>query len=689
MIDRNTVDRIVESAQILDVVSDFVTLKKKGVNYVGLCPFHDDKTPSFYVSPAKGLCKCFSCGKGGNPVHFIMEHEQCTYPEALRYLAKKYHIEIEERELTAEEKQSQSVRESLFVVNEYAKEYFRNTLFNHIDGKTIGMAYFRSRGVRDDIVQKFQLGYCTQDKDALAKEAVRRGYQKDFLLKTGLCYAKDDGSLRDRFWGRVIFPWINVSGKVVGFGGRVLDSRTKGVQQKYVNSPESEIFSKRRELYGLYQAKSAIVKNDCVYMVEGYTDVIAMHQCGLENVVANSGTALSEEQIRLLRRFTSNITLIYDGDEAGIKASIRGIDMLLAEGMNVRVLLLPDGDDPDSFARKHNATQMQDYIASKSENFIRFKTNLLMKDAQTDPVKRASLIADMAHSIGLVPDEIMRYAYLKECASILSADERIIQNEIKKVVQQRRDSYLEKRLSNNSANDGNSLEIVRDSLETVSNSWKSLEIVRFPPENTGESLEKVRFPSESTGESLEIVRFPLNCGKELELARVLVRYGEKQVCTVKGEGGEDVPISVAEYIYYDMAQDKLRFQGEVINRMLEEVMQRIGEEGFTAEHFFVSHPDPEISTLAVELASDRFQLSRVNEQNHTSDDTRLNELVPHLIMEYKLSVLKEESKALMQQLSSPEVSADPQRCMEIMKRYKELTEIIKELSKLVGERVVV
>ena len=664
MIDRNTVDRIVESAQILDVVSDFVTLKKKGVNYVGLCPFHDDKTPSFYVSPSKGLCKCFSCGKGGNPVHFIMEHEQCTYPEALRYLAKKYHIEIKERELTETEKQEQSVRESLFVVNEYAKEYFKNTLFNHIDGKSIGMAYFRSRGVRDDIVQKFQLGYCTLQKDAFAKEALRKGYQKDFLLKTGLCYAKDDGSLRDRYWGRVIFPWLNVSGKVVGFGGRVLDSRTKGVQQKYVNSPESEIFSKRRELYGLYQAKGAIMKQDCVYMVEGYTDVIAMHQCGLENVVANSGTALSEEQIRLLRRFTSNIVLIYDGDEAGIKASIRGIDMLLAEGMNVRVLLLPDGDDPDSFARKHSATQMQEYIAQHADNFIRFKTNLLMKDAQTDPVKRASLIADMAHSIGLVPDEIMRYAYLKECASILSVDERIIQNEIKKVVQQRRDSYLEKKLSNNSANDGNSLDNLRFSLD-----------------NTGESLDNLRF-------SLEKLRFPLNCGKELELARVLVRHGEKQVCTVKGENGEDVPISVAEYIYYDMVQDELKFQGEVVNRMLEEVMQRIGEEGFTAEHFFVSHPDPQISTLAVELASDRFQLSRVNEQNHTSDDTRLNELVPHLMMEYKLSVLKEESKALMQQLSSPEVSANPQRCMEVMQRYKELTEVIKELSKLVGERVV-
>ena len=305
MIDRATIDKILDAAQIVDVVSEFVTLKKRGTSYVGLCPFHDDKTPSFYVSPAKGVCKCFACGKGGSAVHFIMEHEQMTYPEALKWLAKKYHIEVKERELSSEEKEAQSVRESLFVVNEFARDYFQNILYNHIDGKSIGMTYFRQRGIRDDIVKKFQLGYSTSNKDALAKEALRKGYQKEFLLKTGLCYEKEDGSIRDRFWGRVIFPWFNISGKILGFGGRVLDSRTKGIAQKYVNSPESEIYSKRKELYGIYQAKSAIVKNDCVYMVEGYTDVIAMHQCGLENVVANSGTALSEEQIRLLTTIQS------------------------------------------------------------------------------------------------------------------------------------------------------------------------------------------------------------------------------------------------------------------------------------------------------------------------------------------------------------------------------------------------
>ena len=443
MIDQPTIDRILDAAQIVDVVSEFVTLRKRGVNFVGLCPFHDDKTPSFYVSPAKGLCKCFACGKGGNAVHFVMEHEQMTYPEALRWLAKKYNIEIKERELTDEEKQVQNIRESLFVVNEFARDYFQNILYNHADGKAIAMSYFRQRGIRDDIVKKFQLGYSTTAPDALAQEAMRKGYKKEFLLKTGLCYEKEDGSLRDRFWGRVIFPWFNISGKVLGFGGRVLDSRTKGVNQKYVNSPESEIFSKRKELYGIYQAKAAIVKADCVYMVEGYTDVIAMHQCGLENVVANSGTALSEQQIRLLHRFTSNITLLYDGDEAGIKASIRGIDMLLAEGMNIKVLLLPDGDDPDSFSRKHNATEFRKYIDDHEENFIRFKTNLLLKDAQRDPIKRAGLISDMARSIGLIPDKVIRYTCLTECATLLNVNEQIILDEIKKHLLQRDDNYLE------------------------------------------------------------------------------------------------------------------------------------------------------------------------------------------------------------------------------------------------------
>ena len=349
MIDRATVDRILEAANIVEVVGEFVSLRKAGVNYKGLCPFHDDTTPSFIVSPAKNICHCFACGKGGTPVGFIMEHEQMTYPEALRWLARKYNIEIRERELSAEEKQQESDRESMFIVNEWAKNYFHDILKNDRDGQAIGMQYFRSRGIRDDIIEKFQLGYAPQSRSALSTAAKKAGYQEEFLLKTGLCYRREnDGSLVDRYAGRVIFPWFTMSGKVVAFGGRLLDSRTKGVQQKYVNSPDSDIYHKEQQLYGLYQAKKQIAKDDCVYMVEGYTDVIAMHQCGIENVVANSGTALSSYQIKILRRFTQNIVLLYDGDEAGIHAALRGTDMLLAEGMNVKVLVLPDGDDPDS-----------------------------------------------------------------------------------------------------------------------------------------------------------------------------------------------------------------------------------------------------------------------------------------------------------------------------------------------------
>lgn len=644
MIDRSTIERILDAARIEEVVGEFVNLKKRGVNFVGLCPFHNDKTPSFYVSPSKGLCKCFACGKGGNAVHFVMQHEQMSYPDALRFLARKYHIEIQEKELSIEEKAAQSERESLFVVNDYAMRYFEQTLGSHIDGKSIAMAYFRSRGIGEDIIEKFHLGYCTAQRDAFYREAARKGYRRDLLLKTGLCYEKEDGSVCDRFWGRVIFPWLNISGKVVGFGGRVLDSRTKGVSQKYVNSPESEIYSKRRELYGIFQAKQSILRNDHVYMVEGYTDVIAMHQCGLENVVANSGTALSEEQVRILHRFTSNITLIYDGDEAGIKASFRGINMLLSEGMNVKVLLLPDGDDPDSFSRKHNAESFRSYISAHEENFIRFKARMLVKEADGDPVKRAQLISDIAQSIGLVPNEVLRYAYLKECARLLDVDEQVIQNEIRRVVDERREKH----------------ELHLTAQEII-------------PES-----EQQAIPSPA---SLVID------GRETELVRMVVRYGERIVCAAALEDGGDMDVSVAEYIHYDLMQDELSFKYPIYARMLEEAVAHIGTEGWVAERYFLSHPDAEICVIAVELASDRFQLSRLNERDIRRDDERLHELVPHLLLEYKLSILKGEMKEVMQELQSPEVMKDTERTMEVMKRYKELQEILMVVSKRAGERI--
>ena len=413
MIDRATVERILDATEIVDVVSEFVTLRKRGVNYVGLCPFHDDKTPSFYVSPTKGVCKCFACGKGGNAVHFLMEHEQITYPEALRWLARKYNIEIKERELSDEEKREAGERESMFIVNEWALEYFQGVMANDPDGRAIGKQYFRSRGFRDDIISKFQLGYALPRRDALSTAAKAKGYKEEFLVKTGLCYRKDNGELVDRYAGRVIFPWINVSGKVVAFGGRLLDSRTKGVQQKYVNSSDSEIYHKDHELYGIYQAKKSIVKEDRVFMVEGYTDVISMHQCGIENVVANSGTALSLHQIRLLRRFTPNIVLLYDGDEAGIHAAMRGTDMLLSEGMNIKVLILPDGDDPDSFSRKHTAEEFRAYIDDHQTDFIEFKTKLMLNGV-TDPVKRSEAISSIVKSVSVIPDQITRDTYLHE-----------------------------------------------------------------------------------------------------------------------------------------------------------------------------------------------------------------------------------------------------------------------------------
>ena len=669
MIDQPTIDRILDAAQIVDVVSEFVTLRKRGVNFVGLCPFHDDKTPSFYVSPAKGLCKCFACGKGGNAVHFIMEHEQMSYPEALRWLAKKYHIEIKERELTNEEKEAQNVRESLFVVNEFARDYFQQILYNHIDGKSIGMTYFRQRGIRDDIVKKFQLGYCTSNKDAFAKEALRKGYKKEYLVKTGLCYEIEDGSIRDRFWGRVIFPWFNISGKILGFGGRVLDSRTKGVNQKYINSPESEIFSKRRELYGIFQAKSAIVKADCVYMVEGYTDVIAMHQCGLENVVANSGTALTEEQIRLLHRFTSNITLLYDGDEAGIKASIRGIDMLLAEGMNIKVLLLPDGDDPDSFSRKHNATEFQQYIADHEENFIRFKTNLLMKDTKNDPIKRAGLISDMARSIGLIPNEIVRYACLKECASILNVDEQIILNEIKKIVQQRKDDYIEQRKKE------------KEEAEKI-NTLQTSPTPPFPPEEIPEEQHQDSYLPQTGWEKLPFY------SKELQLIKMLIRYGEKTVCYLEDEEGKETPITVTEYISMDLAQDNLQFQNPTHRKLLTEAEAQLHDGNFCTERYFLAHPDSNISRMAAEMINDRYRLSKSNEQALTKDEERLHEIIPHLLIDFKLAILEDDMKQTIQQLSQPEVAKDAQKAMEIMKHYKELTETLKEMAKRAGDRVI-
>ncbi len=657
MIDRPTVERILDAAEIVDVVSDFVTLRKRGVNYVGLCPFHDDKTPSFYVSPAKGLCKCFSCGKGGTPVHFIMEHEQLSYPEALRWLAKKYSIEIKERELTDDERREANERESMFIVNEWAKDYFMDIMHNNEDGQAIGKQYFRSRGIRDDIMRKFQLGYAPMRRDAMSKAAIAKGYKEEFLVKTGLCYKKDSGELVDRYSGRVIFPWFNISGKVNAFGGRLLDSRTKGVQQKYVNSPESEIYHKDHELYGLYQAKRAIVKEDCVYMVEGYTDVIAMHQCGIENVVANSGTALSVYQIRMLHRFTANVVLLYDGDDAGIHAAMRGTDMLLAEGMNIKVLLLPDGDDPDSFSRKHSADELVAYIDSHKTDFIQFKTDLLLKGV-TDPVKRSEAIGSIVRSVSIIPNQITRDTYIHECSHRLGMSERTLINTM--------NSFIRGDVENKAK------EAEREQRRQQQGD-----------EADGQHAGAVSSPQPHIG-----LHTVAEQASEVErmLIQSVIRNGEEIIFDgLETEDGQAVSLSVAQYIDYDMAQDGLVFGNELYNRILAEAVEHNNDEGFRAETYFMHHPDVEISRLAGQLVINRYQLSRSLEMKHKPETLR--QRVVHLILDFRMDIVKRRLADIQQQLR--QAGSDMDRIMRLMQEHKDTQMLRDALARQLGSDIMV
>lgn len=692
MIDQGTIDRIMDAAQIVDVVSDFVTLRKRGVNFVGLCPFHDDKTPSFYVSPAKGLCKCFACGKGGNVVHFIMEHEQMSYPEALKFLAKKYHIEIKERELSEEEKSAQSERESLFIVNQFARDYFQYILKNHVDGRSIGMAYFRNRGFRDDIIEKFQLGYCTDSHDAFAQEAVQKGYKKEFLIKTGLCYETDDHRLRDRFWGRVIFPVHTLSGKVVAFGGRVLASATKGVKVKYVNSPESEIYHKSNELYGIYFAKHAIVKHDRCFLVEGYTDVISMHQSGIENVVASSGTALTSGQIRMIHRFTNNMTVLYDGDEAGIKASIRGIDMLLEEGMNIKVCLLPDGDDPDSFARKHNSTEFQAFIAEHETDFIQFKAHLLLKEAGKDPIKRAELIGSLVQSISVIPEAIVRDVYIKECAQLLHVEDKLLVSEVAK----RREKQAEKKAEQAERN----RRLTERTHTAAQPSGQSTEQPNTGTDNPvlPEGMPEGETPLPSPAPADIYNSFIPQEGKEgqefykLEqlILQAVVRYGEKVMCMVNDAQGNEVPMTVIEYIMNDLQTDGLAFHNPLHRQILAEAAAHMNDEGFVAERYFLNHPNPDISKLSVNLINVRYQLSKYHSklQKIVTDEERLYELVPLLMINFKYAIVTEELKHMLTALQDPALAQDNEKCNALMKRYTDLRDVQNLMAKRLGDRVV-
>ena len=659
MIDRATVDKILDAAQIVDVVGEFVTLRKSGVNYKGLCPFHDDRNPSFMVSPAKNICHCFVCGKGGSPAGFLMEHEQITYPEALKWLAKKYNIEIVEKELTDEERAQQNERESLFIVNEWAKDWFHDILKNDPDGIAIGKQYFRSRGIRDDIIEKFQLGYAPQLRDALATAAQKAGYKSEFLVKTGLCIENERG-LYDRYSGRAIFPWLNVSGKVVAFGGRVLDARTKGVAQKYVNSPDSDIYHKERELYGIFQAKKTIVKEDRVYMVEGYTDVIAMHQAGVENVVANSGTALSIHQIKMLRRFTQNITLLYDGDEAGIHAAMRGTDMLLAEGMNVKVLLLPDGDDPDSFARKHSSEELKQYINEHQQDFIDFKTRLTVEGV-SDPVKRSEAISGIVKSISVIPNPILRSTYLSDLAmrlhlkeqTLLSTMNRFIRQEIEE--KQKEKERAEARAQ--STQEGNDAETPTSDNISIQGNYS-------PPSQGG------------TGGGSPI---------ETLLMREVVRHGEEIIYdNVETDDGQTISLSVAQYVDYDLSGDGILFSNPLYNQMLAEAVAHSGEEGFKAEPYFTAHPDIAISQLATRLAVDRHQLGgRFVMQPREGS---LRQRVVHLVMDYRMDLMSQRLKDI--QMSIRQASDDMERVMQLMKEYKDTQELRDMLAKRLGSDIV-
>ncbi len=730
MIDQATIDKILDAAQIVDVVSEFVTLKRAGVNYKGLCPFHNEKTPSFVVSPSKGLCKCFSCGKGGNVVHFIMEHEQLNYYEALKWLANKYHIEVKERELSAEEQQAQNDRESMFVVNDFANNYFQNLLHNHIDGQSIGLAYFRQRGFRDDIIRKFQLGYSLNERDALAKEAKRKGYKEEFLEKTGLCYRRDnDGQLRDRFWGRVMFPVHTLSGKVIAFGGRVL--KTDGKVAKYVNSPESDIYHKSNELYGIYFAKQAIVRDDRCFLVEGYTDVISMHQAGIENVVASSGTSLTSGQIRLIHRFTNNITVLYDGDGAGIKASIRGIDMLLEEGMNIKVVLLPDGEDPDSFARKHNATDYKAYINSHEVDFIRFKTNLLLEEVGNDPIKRAGLIGDIVRSISVIPENIVRSVYIRECSQLLQVEEKLLVQEVGKLMmrtkeekqaaaekQRQREAAKAERIQQNvPAPDGEvpvellgspapppmeGLDVPPPPMDEGGGASIPPPSVPFPSEEGGVNNlagHPTPLPWEGQGEGplVEGLFIPSQNkqkkayhDKEVLLMQQVVRYGERVMYAEEDEAGNSRNVTVAEHVASDLSVDSLELQDPMHRRMLDEVMQRIHNEGFVASRYFFSHPDPQVARLAADLSSDRYQLSKYHSRSQkiVTDEERLCELVPHLLTDLKLAIVEDELKQVLAALQDRAIMTDAARYMEVMKRYKDLSEVQRAIAKRAGDRVV-
>ena len=644
MIDRPTVDRIMETANIVEVVSEFVSLRKSGANYKGLCPFHNERTPSFYVSPSRGICKCFSCGKGGNPVGFIMEHEQMTYPEALRWLAKKYGIEIKERELSDEEKKQESDRESMFIVNEWAADHFEEMLHENEEGIAIGMQYFRSRGFRDDTISKFRLGFSLSDREALPRLALQKGYKEEYLLKTGVCYKREnDGLLIDRFAGRVIFPWISISGKTVAFGGRKLDQATKGVQQKYVNSPDSEIYHKEQQLYGIFQAKKAIAKENCVYMVEGYTDVISMHQSGIENVVANSGTALSVHQIRILRRFTPNVVLLYDGDEAGIHAAMRGTDMMLGEGMNIKVLLLPDGEDPDSFARKHTAKDFREYVEQHQQDFIDFKIDLMIRGV-SDPIKRAEAVNSIIQSISVIKDQIVRATYINLCVHRLGINEPTIISTLNKFIR----SNMEKESKG-------TLPITADTPARPI----SQPLAPDTPQEQGSTVEKM-------------------------IAQLIIKHGGDIIYRdVETEDGEKINLSMAQFISYNLSEDDLQLKNPVYARILKEATEHSNEPDFNSEQYFTRHTDVELSNIATQMLMD---VPLTKSLQIKKDKDALCNDVNHLLLDFRKNFMEEKLKQLKTEISK--AMGDNDKLRQLMAEYADIQKRRNNMATLLGNNIV-
>ena len=646
MIDRSTIERILNAAQIVDVIQEFVPLRKRGVNFLGLCPFHNEKTPSFTVSPSREIFKCFGCGKVGNVVNFIMEHEHLSYPEALKFLARKYHIEVVEKELSQEEIEKQNERESLLVVTAYASRQFSENLFDSEEGQAVGLSYFRERGFRHSTLKKFEAGYCFEKRDAFSQKALEDGHRKDFLVKTGLSI-EHENRIFDRFSGRIIFPIHSLSGQVLGFGGRILKSDARTA--KYLNSPESEIYHKSRILYGIYQARRAITKEDKCYLVEGYTDVMSLHEANVENVVASSGTSLTREQVRLIKRFTPNITMLYDGDPAGIKASLRGTDLILEEGMNVRIVLLPENEDPDSWSKKVSNEEFLNYLNGNETDFIRFKINLLLEDAAGDPVKKANLIRDIVRSIAVIPESITRTIYIKECSVVMEVPEEVLYHEVNKMRQQR--SFQDR------------------------NKYPGPEDLPVPPPVIPKKIKQ------------EVTTYV----SEKEIIRLLLKFGSHEFERIihKEDGREEVT-SVADYIVREIVSDELGFDEAIFESIFEEFRFASEQGVFLEDKVFIKNEDPAISMLSADILAESHQLSMIWISKHTyveTEEMKLRDIVPDAVLKFKGDKIKLKLQELMEELREAVSSGDTERIPELQKRDQALKAALGIISRQLGNRI--